>query len=71
MVFDIEGGVPYLVAGGRAYSVKIKDGSVEYDASDGTMTESKGRYSLEEVMAKCGREASSLPKKSRKKAEDS
>lgn len=68
MVFDIENGVPYLVTGGRAYPVKIKDGSVEYDASDGTMTESKGRYSLAEVMAKCGREVSSLPKKSRKKA---
>lgn len=69
MVFDIENGKPYLVTGGRAYPVKIKDGNVEYDPASGVLTESKGRYSLEEVMAKCGREASSIPKRNRKKPE--
>lgn len=70
MVFDIENGLPYLIAGGRSYPVKIKDGNVEYDIGAGTMTESKGRYSLEEVMAKCGKEVSSMPKKVRKKTEE-
>lgn len=70
MVFDIENGMPYLIMGGRAYPVKIKDGIVEYDPDSGTMTESKGRYSLTEVMAKCGNEVSSMPKRSRKKAEE-
>lgn len=71
MVFDIENGMPYLVMGGRVYPVKIKGSMVEYDPDGGTMTESKGRYSLTEVIAKCGKEVSSMPKRSRKKAEES
>lgn len=61
--------MPYLIMDGRSYPVKIKDGNITYDSGAGTMTESKGRYSLEEVMAKCGRAVSSIPKKPRKKAE--
>lgn len=66
MRFEIENGKPYLIIDGRAYPVKIKARSVEYDPSAGTMTEAKGRYTLQEVISKCGENVSSIPPRSRK-----
>lgn len=70
MNFIIENGMPYLVSNGRAYPVEIRDGTVKYDEERAAMTGEKGRYSLQEVMAKCGRNISSIPKRSRKKMEE-
>lgn len=69
MNFIIENGMPYLVSNGRAYPVEIRDGAVKYDEEHATMTEEKGRYSLQEIIAKCGNNVSSIPKRSRKKTE--
>lgn len=69
MNFIIEKGMPYLVSNGRAYPVDIKDGVVKYNEEHSTMTEAKGRYSLQEIISKCGNNISSIPKKSRKKSE--
>lgn len=66
MRFEIDGGKPYLIIDGRAYPVKIKGGAVEYDPESGTMTEAKGRYTLREVVAKCGDDVSSIPPRTRK-----
>lgn len=70
MRFAIENGMPYLVSNGRAYPVEIKNGSVRYDKENATLANSQGVYTLEEVCAKCGKEVSSIPKRSRKKTEE-
>lgn len=67
MKFFIENGVPYLVSNGMAYPVEIKDGNVRYEESQAFPSNIPGRYSLKEVMAKCGNNASSIQKKSRKR----
>lgn len=66
MNFEIDGGKPYLIIDGRAYPVKIKNGNVEYNPNGGVMTEAKGRYSLREVIAKCGKNVSSIPARTKK-----
>ncbi len=68
MGFEIENGMPYLIIGDRAYLAEIKDGQIRYDPDNGILTEAKGRYSLQEVMAKCGN-STPAPKKGRKKQE--
>lgn len=70
MNFTIENGMPYLVSNGRAYPVEIKDGIVKYNEKHATMTETKGRYSLQEIIAKCGKNISSIPKRGQKKTEE-
>lgn len=69
MRFAIENGLPYLISNGRAYPVEIKNGSVRYDKENGTLANSRGVYTLEEVCAKCGKEVSSIPKRRRKATE--
>lgn len=66
MRFEIDVGKPYLIIDGRAYPVKIKNGNVEYDPNSGVTTEAKGRYSLREVIAKCGKNVSSVPTRTKK-----
>lgn len=61
MLFEIINGLPYLISHGKAYPVEIKDGTVKYDAEHATATRHKGRYTLIEIVAKCGKEASSVP----------
>lgn len=68
MGFEIENGMPYLIIDGMAYQAEIKDGQVKYDPDSGTLTEATGRYSLYEIMAKCGNN-SPAQKKGRKKQE--
>ena len=68
MGFEIENGMPYLIIGRRAYLAEIKDGLVKYDPDSGVPTDKTGRYSLQEVMAKCGN-STPAPKKGRKKQE--
>lgn len=68
MNFAIENGMPYLISNGKAYPVDIKDGVVTYDTKTASMTNSEGGYSLDEVVAKCGKNVSSI-KKTTKKSE--
>lgn len=69
MRFEIKDGLPYLIADGRAIPVGIRDGDVKYDVSQAVATELTGRYSLAEVMAKCGN-CSSIARRTKKKTED-
>lgn|GEM_PF-2166487 len=70
MKFAIVDGLPYLISNGYAIPVEIKDGSVRYDASQSSESEERGRYSLHEIIAKCGNDISSIPKKQRAKKVD-
>lgn len=70
MRFAIVNGLPYLISNGHAIPVEIKDGSVRYDESHSTETGERGRYSLQEVIAKCGNEISSIPKRQKAKKAD-
>lgn len=70
MNFAIVDGLPYLISNGHAYPVEIKDGSVRCDESQFSPTKERGGYSLREVIAKCGNEVSSIPKKQRAKKVD-
>lgn len=69
MRFEIKDGLPYLIADGRAIPVMIRDGDVKYDVSQAVATELTGRYSLTEVMAKCGN-CSSITRRTKRKAGD-
>lgn len=57
MKYTIIDGLPYLVSNGKLYPVKIeKNGegyTVTIDKENGTETTEKGRYSLNEIIAKC------------------
>lgn len=72
MKFAIENGLPYLISNGRAIPIEIKDRNIVIDESDASMTELEGVYTLEEIIAKCGKDVSSIPEKPkrRKKAEE-
>lgn len=70
MRFAIMNGLPYLISNGRAIPVSIKAGNVTFDDSQSSVTEERGRYALREVIAKCGDNISSIPKKPRAKKVD-
>ena len=53
MKFAIIGGLPYMVSNGRMYPVEIKEGTVRIDKDNASMTDMRGRYTLQEVLAKC------------------
>lgn len=64
MLFAIKKGKPYLIHGGRAFPVSIKDGTVTVDEDNAKPTTETGRYTLREVIAKLGGNVSSIKKKS-------
>lgn len=53
MRFAIVNGLPYMVSNGRMFPVEIKGGTVRIDKDNASMTDTKGRYTLQEVLAKC------------------
>ena len=42
-----------MVSNGRMYPVEIKGGTVRIDKDNASMTDMRGRYTLQEVLAKC------------------
>lgn len=53
-MFAIIDGLPYLIHGGKAYPVDIKDnGDYLVDKKQAFKTKESGRYMLFEIMAKC------------------
>lgn len=68
MRFAIVNGLPYMVSNGRMYPVEIKGGTVKIDKENASMTDTKGTYTLQEVLAKCKTHCSII-KKSTKKAQ--
>ena len=69
MRFLIENNKPYLVSGGRVYPVELADGKVKIDPDEGVLSDQKGQYCLQEIISKLGQNASSIPKRRRKKQE--
>ena len=65
MRFAIVNGLPYLVSNGKMIPVEIKDGTVKIDKENARATSLKGRYTLIEIVAKCGN-TSSIKKVTRK-----
>ena len=70
MRFLVENDKPSLVSGGRVYPVEITAESVRVDLENGTLSEQKGTYCLQEIVSKFGQNVSSIPKRRRKKQED-
>lgn len=66
MKFIIINGLPYMVANGRAFPVKIKNGVVEYDETHSSLVNFEGQYTLQEIMAKC-KNLCSIPKEKSKR----
>lgn len=66
MLFDIINGIPYLICGDTAYRVEIINGQVKYDSTAGMIAEAPGRYSLQEVMSKIGKNVKNKTKRGKK-----
>lgn len=67
-MFAIIDGLPYLIHGGMAYPVDIKDNGDYVVGSQAFETAEVGRYMIFEVMAKC-KNRCSIKKTPKKKAE--
>ena len=67
MRFEIIEGLPYIVISGNAYAVDLSNGDVTIDKSAAVRTGIKGRYTLMEILAKCGR-VSSIKRQEKKQA---
>lgn len=71
MRFAIQDGAPYLISGGRAFSVEItEDKAVKIDKDNGFISDKAGYLTLDEVIAKIGytkkKEETQEEKRSRK-----
>lgn len=69
MKFTIKAGLPYLVSGGTAFPVTIHGNEVTIHDEGAEKCDDPGRYSLQEIHAKCGSEVSSKRKARKRKAE--
>lgn len=63
MRFRINDGKPYLISGGRAYPVEIRNGNVRVALEQGELTGDKGQYCIQEVIAKLGGNVSGIDRK--------
>ena len=67
MRYTIIDGLPYIVISGNAYAVDLSKNSVRIDKSAVIQSGVRGRYTITEILAKCG--AVSSIKRTRRKKE--